>query len=207
MITIQFILLYNHVMLLHVTCNSPTLIAMTCLNWPWRDHDLSTCHGQTRKSSQLTVWSFCDFAWVRCEYQTDWWGQQEGVGGGRTTTSYMQIREACYHKCASGVHGSFVNSFYSLHGDEDGCFSPRTRRLLSRLVYAHLGVHKFLAFSRGNWGRGTAEITIKTQLYWVALSVQRSVHETDWTGTTKKKLWCWFKWNYYFNYSDESRAA
>lgn len=129
------------------------------------------------------------------------------VTGGRTTTSYMQIREACYHKCASGVHGSFVNSFYSLHGDEDGFFSPRARRLLSRLVYAHLGVHKFLAFSRGNWGRGTAEITIKTQLYWVALSVQRSVHETDWTGTTKKKLWCWFKWNYYFNYSDESRAA
>lgn len=44
---------------------------------------------------------------------------------------------------------SFVNSFYSLHGDEDGFFS-HVRRLLSWLVYAHLGAHTFLAFTTGN---------------------------------------------------------
>lgn len=129
------------------------------------------------------------------------------VSGG-TTTSFMHIREAWYHQCASGVHGcSPLWIHFTAYMVTKMAFFPHVRHLLSWLVYAHLRAHTFLAYSTGNWGWGTAEITIKTQLYWVALSVQRSVHETDWAGTTQKKLWCWFKWYYYFNYSNERRAA
>lgn len=174
-----------------------TVTWLWLINLSWTDEEVITTE------SLIFLWFCMGQIWI-----PDRLVRAEGGCRGGTTTSFMHIREAWYHQCASGVHGcSPLWIHFTAYMVTKMAFFPHVRHLLSWLVYAHLRAHTFLAYSTGNWGWGTAEITIKTQLYWVALSVQRSVHETDWAGTTQKKLWCWFKWYYYFNYSNERRAA